>query len=154
MSLLTDKNAYFMMEAYKLAKRAFENDEVPVGAVVVFNDKIIGRGYNQVEQLQDATAHAEMIAITAASNALGSKYLEDCTIYVTLEPCKMCATALFWSKVGSIHYAASDEKQGFFKLAEHIFNYDVEIQSGTMAQECSELVKDFFKIKRDIRRLL
>ncbi|MFN3803342.1 nucleoside deaminase, partial [Belliella pelovolcani] len=111
MELYTDE--YFMNEAMKMAKEAFEDDEIPVGAIVVCRNKVIAKAYNQTEKLTDATAHAEMLAITAAANALGSKYLNECKLYVTLEPCVMCAGASFWSQLGEVHYAASDPKRGF-----------------------------------------
>lgn len=108
---------HFMKEALRMAQQAFDAGEVPVGAVVVWNDKIIGRGYNQVEQLADSTAHAEMIAITAACNTIGAKYLSEATLYVTLEPCLMCAGAMYWSKLGRVVFGASDAKNGYKKIA-------------------------------------
>ena len=110
---MTDE--YYMMLALKEARKAFDEDEVPVGAIIVMNEKVIARGYNQVEKLNDPTAHAEIIALTSAFNFLGAKYLPDATIYISVEPCLMCAGALYWSKIGRIVYGASDEKNGFKK---------------------------------------
>jgi tRNA(adenine34) deaminase len=137
-----------MKEALKEAKFAFDEDEVPIGAVVVAKNKIISRGYNQVEKLKDSTAHAEMIAITSATHGLGSKYLEDCTIYITVEPCLMCAAALFWSKISRIVFGASDNRYGFTNLDKNIFPADIQIQSGILKDECAALMKDFFRQKR------
>ena len=145
--MFTDE--YFMQQALKEAQDAFAEDEVPVGAVVVCNNKIIARGHNQTERLNDVTAHAEMIAITAASDYLGGKYLEECTLYVTLEPCIMCAGALAWARPMRIVYGASDEKRGFERVTENITHPKTEITRGILANECSELVKTFFKQKRD-----
>jgi tRNA(adenine34) deaminase len=147
--LLQNNSAeYFMKEALKEAQLAFDEDEVPIGAVVVAKNKIIARGHNQVEKLKDPTAHAEMIAITSATNGLGSKYLEDCTIYITIEPCMMCATALFWSKIPRIVFGASDNRYGFNNLAKNIFPKDIEIQHGFLKDECAALMRAFFKQKR------
>ncbi len=145
---MTDE--YFMSQALKEAHKAFEKDEVPVGAVVVLNEKIIARGYNMVEQLNDPTAHAEMIALTAAFNSLGSKYLPDAVLYVTVEPCFMCAGALYWSKIGKIVFGTSDEKNGFKKTAGNNwpFHPKTELVQGIMKEECAKLMKDFFKEKR------
>lgn len=145
---MTDE--YFMSQALKEAHKAVEKDEVPVGAVVVLNEKIIARGYNMVEQLNDPTAHAEMIALTAAFNSLGSKYLPDAVLYVTVEPCFMCAGALYWSKIGKIVFGASDEKNGFKKTAGNNwpFHPKTELVQGIMKEECAKLMKDFFKEKR------
>ncbi|TBR18980.1 MAG: nucleoside deaminase [Chitinophagaceae bacterium] len=141
---------YFMEQALKEANKAFDKDEVPVGAIVVLNEKIIARGYNMVEQLNDPTAHAEMIALTAAFNSLGSKYLPDATLYVTVEPCFMCAGALYWSKIGKIVFGASDEKNGYKKTAgtNCPFHPKTELIQGIMKEECAKLMKDFFKSKR------
>lgn len=139
-----------MKEALRQAQMAFDAGEVPVGAVVVWNDKIIGRGHNQVEQLTDSTAHAEMIAMTAAFNQVGSKYLMDATLYVTLEPCLMCCGAMYWSKVGRIVYGASDEKNGYRRTtgANNPFHPKTEITTGILAEECARLMKDFFLARR------
>ncbi len=141
---------YFMKEALRQAKLAFEADEVPVGAVIVWNGKIIARGHNQVERLTDSTAHAEMIAMTAAFNHIGSKYLPEATLYVTLEPCLMCCGAMFWSKIGRIVYGASDPKNGYRKTTgnNNPFHPKTEIVQGITADECAQLMKDFFLTKR------
>ncbi len=139
---------YFMREALKEAKKAFDADEVPVGAVVVANNSIIGRAHNLTELLKDVTAHAEMQAITSAANALGGKYLTDCSIYITLEPCIMCAGALGWSQISKIVYGASDLKKGFTLLNETALHPKTEVINGIMGEECSDLLKQFFKQKR------
>lgn len=134
-----------MKKAFALAEQAFDENEVPVGAVVVCKDQVIATGYNQTERLTDVTAHAEMIAITAAQEYLGAKYLTDCTLYVTLEPCVMCAGALHWSQISKVVYGASDEKRGYARLAENVLHPKTEVVNGIMAEECSEIVKRFFK---------
>ena len=139
---------YFMKEALKEAQKAFEADEVPVGAVIVANQKIIARGHNLTERLNDVTAHAEMQAITAAANALGGKYLLDCTLYVTLEPCVMCAGALNWSQISRIVYGASDLKRGFSKISPPLLHPKTLITIGIQEKECSEIIKKFFDSKR------
>jgi len=141
---------YYMRQALNQAKLAADADEVPVGAVVVWNGKIISRGYNMVEKLQDCTAHAEMIALTAAFNTLGSKYLTDATIYVTLEPCLMCCGALYWSKIGRLVYGAEDVKNGYRKATEdrQALHPKTVIDTGVLSDECSRLMKDFFAEKR------
>lgn len=138
-----------MREALKEAKYALEADEVPIGAVVVCNNRIIGRGHNQVELLNDVTAHAEMIALTAAANYLGGKYIIDCTLYVTLEPCSMCASALGWSQVSKIVYGASDPKKGYTGISSKLIHPKTTVVSGIMEAECSSLLKDFFKKLRE-----
>lgn len=140
-----------MSLALEQAVEAFESDEVPVGAVVVCNDKVIGRGYNQTEALNDVTAHAEMIALTAAANNLGGKYLPQCTIYVTVEPCIMCAGALGWSQIGRIVYGASDPKRGFTKFCNENLSPlhpGTIVTKGVLEEEASFLMKDFFTRKR------
>jgi tRNA(adenine34) deaminase len=139
---------WFMKEAIKEAKKAFDLGEVPVGAVVVYENKIIGKGHNLTEQLQDVTAHAEMQAITAAANHIGAKYLTDCKLYVTLEPCTMCAGAIFWSQPAELIYGASDSKRGFQNLGKTVIHPKTTIKNGILHQECSELLKDFFKTLR------
>ena len=139
---------YFMKMALKEATYAYEEDEVPVGAVVVCNNKIIGKGYNQTEKLKDVTAHAEMIAITAASNYLGSKFLEECILYVTLEPCLMCASALKWARISTLVYGASDIKGGYSKTKGVILHPKTEVVNGIMENECGSLLTQFFKQKR------
>lgn len=141
---------YFMGQAIRQAQLAFEADEVPVGAVVVIDDKIISRGYNQVEKLADPTAHAEIIALTSAFNFLGSKYLPDATLYVTVEPCLMCAGALYWSKIGRIVYGASDPKNGYLHITQENwpFHPKTELVHGVLKEECAALMKSFFQQKR------
>lgn len=135
---------YFMNIALKEAQKAFDENEVPVGAIIVSGNKIIGKGYNLTERLHDVTAHAEMQAITAAANYLGAKYLLDCTLYVTLEPCVMCAGALFWSQISKVVFGASDEKRGYRKTG-NLLHPQTEVVSGVLEEECSQLIKDFFK---------
>lgn len=141
---------YFMKEALRQAKMAFEADEVPVGAVVVWDNKIIGRGHNQVEQLKDSTAHAEMIALTAAFNNIGAKYLPEATLYVTVEPCLMCCGAMYWSKLQRIVYGAEDVKNGYRKTtgSNWPFHPKAQLSSGVLTNECAQLMKDFFASKR------
>lgn len=139
---------YFMKLALKEAVYAYEEDEVPVGALVVCNNKIIGKGYNQTEKLKDVTAHAEMIAITAAANYLGSKFLEDCILYVTLEPCLMCASALKWARIATLVYGASDAKAGYTTMQGKVLHPKTTVVSGTMENECGSLMTNFFKQKR------
>ncbi len=141
--LLTDE--FFMKEALKEASFAFSKGEIPVGAVVVSQNKIIARAHNQTEQLNDVTAHAEMLAITAAANFLGAKYLKECTLYVTLEPCVMCAGALSWSQVGKMVIGASDEKRGYARVNPPIIHPKTTVITGVLEEECKALMKDFFK---------
>jgi tRNA(adenine34) deaminase len=143
-------DVYYMMQALKEARKAFEEGEVPVGAVVVMNEKIIARGYNMVEKLNDPTAHAEMIALTSAFNLLGAKYIPEAALYVTVEPCFMCAGAIYWSKLGKIIYGADDEKNGYKKTAgaNWPFHPKTELIRGVLKDECAGLMKDFFKSKR------
>lgn len=145
---MTDE--YYMMLALKEAKRAYEEDEVPVGAIVVLNGKVIARGYNMVEKLNDPTAHAEMIALTSAFNHLGSKYLPEATLYITVEPCFMCAGAMYWSKIGRIVYGADDEKNGYKRTAgaNWPFHPKTELIRGVLKDDCAKLMKDFFLNKR------
>jgi tRNA(adenine34) deaminase len=141
---------HFMKQALREAQQAFDEDEIPIGAVVVANDRVIARGHNMTEKLQDPTAHAEMIALTSAFNALGSKYLPECTLYVTVEPCSMCAGASYWSKIGRVVYGTPDEKNGYKRLAgtESPFHPSTQIEFGVLQEECASLMKDFFKSKR------
>lgn len=141
---------YFMNEALKEAQKAFQADEVPVGAVIVANNKIIARAHNYTERLNDVTAHAEMQVITAAANAIGGKYLNDCTLYVTLEPCPMCAGALHWTHITKIVYGASDEKRGFTKISQSMLHPKTVVVKGILEQECSAILKAFFQTKRKI----
>lgn len=145
--LVTPDEAY-MKEALKLAKRAYEEDEVPIGAIVVCQGKIIGKGYNLTERLNDVTAHAEMQAFTAAANYLGGKYLHDCTLYVTIEPCVMCAGASYWVQVSRIVYGARDEKRGYSSFNQGIIHPKTEIVHGVLESECTELIRSFFRNKR------
>lgn len=139
---------YFMKEALKEAQNGYAMGEVPVGAVIVSNNVIIARAHNFTQKLNDVTAHAEMIAITAAAEALGGKYLKDCQLYVTLEPCTMCAGALSWAQIGEVYFGASDEKRGAGRLSENIYHPKTKIHHGLMAKECSEIVKAFFEERR------
>lgn len=145
----TNPDVYFMKQALLEAHRAGERDEVPIGAVIVCQGRIIARGHNLTETLVDVTAHAEMQAITAASQFLGGKYLTDCTLYVTVEPCVMCAGALGWSQISRIVYGAADEKRGFMRFAPNTLHPKTEVVSSILNEECSKLVKDFFKKKRN-----
>ena len=146
MELYSDE--YFMNEALKEARKAFDADEVPVGAIIVAENKIIARGHNLTEQLNDVTAHAEMQTITSAANYIGGKYLNDCTLYVTLEPCLMCAGALQWSHITKIVYGATDDKKGYSKINQPVLHPKTTVIKGVLEDECSKLLKDFFKIKR------
>ena len=138
----------FMREALAEAKAALAEEEIPIGAVVVCKGRIIGKGHNMVERLHDATAHAEMIAITAATEALGGKYLQDCTLYVTVEPCPMCAAALNWSQVSRIVYGAPDPRRGYSLFSPSLLHPRTEVTPGILAEECGSLVRDYLKSKR------
>jgi len=139
---------FYMNEALKEAQKAYERDEVPIGAVVVCDRTIISRAHNLTETLNDATAHAEMQAFTAAAGYLGGKYLNECCLYVTLEPCVMCAGAAFWAQLGKIVYGAADEKRGYHLIKQALTHPKTEIQSGILADECSRIIKEFFLKKR------
>lgn len=142
-------DAYFMKQALAEAEKAYEAGEVPVGAVIVSDGRIIARAHNQTEQLTDVTAHAEILAITAAAGHLGSKYLQDCTLYVTLEPCVMCAGALAWAQMGRVAYGASDEKRGFMMFGgKSLLHPKTRLEMGIMEAECGALMTAFFKAKR------
>lgn len=145
---MTDE--HYMQQALKEAQRAFNEGEVPVGAIIVMNEQIIAKGYNQVEKLTDSTAHAEIIALTAAFNYLGSKYLPEATLYVTIQPCLMCSGALYWSKIGRIVYGAEDEKNGYKRVARNMspFHPKTTIIGGVLKENCAQLMKDFFKARR------
>ena len=145
MNLYTDE--YFMKQALKEAVKARETDEIPIGAVIVCNDKIIARAHNQTEMLNDVTAHAEMLAITSAANSLGAKYLDECTLYVTLEPCPMCAGALEHAHIGKVVYAAEDPKNGYSRY-DNMLHPKTKVVTGVMKEECLALLTDFFKKKR------
>ncbi len=137
-----------MLRALEQAQMAADRDEVPVGVVVVCQDRIIARGHNLTETLNDVTAHAEMQAVTAAANALGGKYLSDCTLYVTVEPCVMCAGALAWAQVGRIVYGAADPKRGYSVYAPEALHPRTQVTAGVLTEECGELMRQFFKSKR------
>ena len=137
-----------MKEALKEAQKAFDADEVPVGAVIVSNNTIVARTHNLTEKLNDVTAHAEIMAITSATESLGGKYLKDCQLYVTLEPCVMCGGALFWSQIGTVYFGASDDKRGAGRLQENIYHPKTNVIGGVLERECSQLILDFFKDKR------
>lgn len=138
----------FMAEALKEAANAAVEDEVPIGAVVVCNGRIVGRGHNMTERLKDPSAHAEMIAITAATEALGGKYLDSCSLYVTVEPCPMCAGAMNWAQLGELVYGASDPKRGYTRFTPSLLHPKTNVVAGIMDQECGGMVSDFFKNKR------
>jgi tRNA(adenine34) deaminase len=135
---------YFMLLALQQAENAFDEGEVPVGAIVICQNQIIAKGYNQTEKLNDVTAHAEMLALTAASQKLGAKYLKNSTLYVTLEPCVMCAGAIFWSQIGRIVWGASDEKRGFQKVQTNILHPKTQLSKGILQADCEEILKRFF----------
>ncbi|MBP3678902.1 MAG: nucleoside deaminase [Bacteroidaceae bacterium] len=143
-----EEDVLYMKQALQEAKKAFERGEVPVGAVVVCKNRVIARSHNLTETLNDVTAHAEMQAITAAANYLGGKYLTDCTLYVTVEPCVMCAGAIAWAQMGRLVYGASDEKRGFQRLAPTALHPKTILQQGLLEEECALLMKEFFKRRR------
>ena len=143
---MTDE--YYMKMALREAEKALEAEEVPVGAIIVQNERIIARGNNQVERLGDPTAHAEILALTSAFNFLGSKYLPEATIYITIEPCLMCAGALYWSKIARIVYGAPDDKNGYSSKSAWPFHPKTELTKGVLAEECASLIKNFFKARR------
>ena len=143
-----DEDSKYMAEALREAKAALEEGEIPIGAVVICRGRIIGKGHNMTEKLHDATAHAEMIAITAATEAMGGKYLSDCTLYVTVEPCPMCAGALNWSQIGRIVYGAIDPKRGYSLFSPSLLHPKTQVSAGVLAEECAELITGFFKDKR------
>lgn len=147
LSLHTDE--YFMREALKEAQKAFDADEVPVGAVVVCNNQIIARAHNLTETLNDVTAHAEMQAFTSAANFLGGKYLDECSLYVTLEPCIMCAGAAGWTQLGRLVFGAYDKQKGYTSVQGKILHPKTKISNGILNEECAALIKDFFQKKRD-----
>jgi tRNA(adenine34) deaminase len=148
MSIFSNDDERFMRAALSEAGEALGNGEVPVGAVIVSKGRIIAKGHNMTDQLHDPTAHAEMIAVTAATEALGSRYLEDCTLYVTLEPCPMCAAALNWAQLSRLVYGASDPKRGYTLFSPSLLHPRTEVLAGILAGECSTLVSDYFKEKR------
>lgn len=146
--LQPNDDEFFMKRALDEAKEAFKEGEIPIGAVVVCQNQIIARAHNQTEKLLDVTAHAEMIAITAAANQLGGKYLKECTIFVTVEPCPMCAAALNWSQIDRIVWGADDDKRGFHLYTPNVLHPKTSISKGTLDQECSLLMKQFFQKRR------
>jgi tRNA(adenine34) deaminase len=139
---------HFMQEAYRQATYAFEEGEIPIGAVIVSNNRIIAKAYNQTEKLNDVTAHAEMLALTAAAEYLGNKYLNDCTLFVTVEPCVMCAGASYWAQLKRVVYGAPEPKRGYRRVG-NLLHPKTEMVSGVMAQECAELMASFFARKRN-----
>ena len=143
-----EQDERYMREALREAAVAASEDEVPVGAVVVCRGRVIARGHNMTERLSDPTAHAEMIAVTAATEAVGGKYLNDCTLYVTVEPCPMCAAAMCWAQVGRIVYGASDPKRGYSMFTPSLLHPRTVVVSGVLGEECGEMVSDYFKKKR------
>jgi len=146
---LPQNHEYYMRQALREAAEAFDKEEIPIGAVIVMNNKIIAKAHNQVELLNDSTAHAEILALTTAYQAMGSKYLPEATLYVTVEPCLMCCGALYWGKVGKIVYGASDEKNGYQHFTTvNPFHPKTEIIRGVLADECSKLMKEFFRVRR------
>ena len=148
MEINHEKDEKYMRLAIEEAKLALEEDEVPIGAIIVAGGRIVGRGHNLVETLTDVTAHAEIQAITAASSTIGGKYLNDCTLYVTVEPCPMCAGALAWSQIGRVVYGASDPKRGFSMFTPSLMHPKTEVVSGVLADDCGGLVSEFFRNKR------
>ncbi len=148
MSLLTKPDEYYMKMALNEAQNAFDEDEVPIGAVIVAKGKIIGKGYNQVEKLNDVTAHAEMLAITAGANYMGTKFLEEATLYVTIEPCLMCATAIKWARIGRLVIGAKEPKVGFSLYGDNILHPKTECSFGVLENECGSLLTTFFRQKR------
>ncbi len=138
----------YMREALLEAEYAASEDEVPVGAVIVFKGRVISRGHNMTQRLNDPTAHAEMIAITSAFEAIGGKYLNDCTLYVTVEPCPMCAGALAWAQIGQVVYGAIDPKRGFSRFSPSLLHPKTRVTGGVLAEECGKMVSDFFAAKR------
>lgn len=143
-----DENEKYMKDALREAQIAAAEDEVPIGAVVVCRGRVIAKGHNMTERLNDPTAHAEMIAITAATEAMGGKYLSDCSLYVTVEPCPMCAGALAWSQIGKVVYGAIDPKRGFSLFSPSLMHPKTEVIAGVLADECGGLVTEFFRRKR------
>ena len=144
----TDVDVFFMNEALKEAHQALAKNEVPIGAVVVANNRIFGRGHNLTEQLADVTAHAELQAFTAASNSIGGKYLHHCTLYVTLEPCVMCAGAAYWTQIGRLVYGASDPKRGYHTCSPNLLHPKTKVTNGILAETCGTILSNFFRKKR------
>jgi tRNA(adenine34) deaminase len=147
LSVFSDE--HFMKEALKEAQKAYSEDEVPVGAIIVCDNKIIARAHNMTKRLNDVTAHAEMLAFTSATDFLGGKYLNECTLYVTLEPCVMCAGASYWAQLKKVVYGASDEKRGFSRISENLLHPKAEVVSNVLKNDCATLIQDFFSAKRN-----
>jgi tRNA(adenine34) deaminase len=143
------EDEHYMRLALQEAEKAFEAEEIPIGAIVVCKGRIVGRGHNLTEKLNDVTAHAEMQAFTAASQTLGGKYLKDCTLYVTIEPCVMCAGASYWTQIGKLVYGAPEVKRGFTTKGNNILHPKTVLKSGVLAEECASLIRKFFENKRD-----
>lgn len=148
MTIFDSPDEYYMQQALREAKAAFDEDEIPVGAVIVSGDRIIARAHNNTQRLHDVTAHAEMLAFTAATNYLDAKYLTDCTLYVTLEPCVMCAGAAGWTQIGRIVYGAADPKRGFERLGRTMLHPKTVVESGLLQEECETILKNFFQLHR------
>lgn len=148
MSIFDNEDEYYMRAALKEAQSAAGEGEIPIGAVIVCQGQIVARAHNNTERLHDVTAHAEMVAFTAAANTLGSKYLPECTLYVTVEPCAMCAGAAGWTQIGRIVYGAADEKRGFEKFGRGMLHPKTEVVSGVLEEECKALMREFFKNRR------
>ncbi len=148
MTIFDNPDEYYMQQALREAKAAFDEDEIPVGAVIVSGDRIIARAHNNTQRLHDVTAHAEMLAFTAATNYLDAKYLTDCTLYVTLEPCVMCAGAAGWTQIGRIVYGAADPKRGFERLGRTMLHPKTVVESGLLQEECETILKNFFQLHR------
>lgn len=146
--MVLNEDEYYMGLALRQAARALEEEEIPVGAVVVCQGKVVAKAYNQTEILTDVTAHAEMLAITSAAQTIGAKYLKDCTLYVTLEPCLMCAGAIYWSQLGRLVFGATEEKRGFLSLDKQVLHPKTEVVSGILAEESEALLKEFFSMRR------
>lgn len=149
-NMKSDDDERYMREALKEARSAFEEDEVPIGAAVVWKGRVIARGHNMTERLHDPSAHAEMIALTAATEATGGKYLDECALYVTVEPCPMCAGAMNWGQIGRLVYGAADPKRGFSKFTPSLLHPKTETVSGVLAEECGSIVSEFFRSKRNV----
>jgi len=148
MSIFDNEDEFYMQQALREARAARDEDEVPIGAVIVCNGQIVARAHNNTERLHDVTAHAEMIAFTAAANTLGTKYLPDCTLYVTVEPCPMCAGAAGWMQIGRIVYGTGDPKKGFEKLGHGMLHPKTKVEKGVLEEDCAALMKEFFRRKR------
>jgi len=146
--MILNEDEYYMGLALRQAARALEEEEIPVGAVVVCQGKVVAKAFNQTEILTDVTAHAEMLAITSAAQTIGAKYLKDCTLYVTLEPCLMCAGAIYWAQLGRLVFGASEEKRGFLSMDKQVLHPKTEVVSGILAEESEALLKEFFSMRR------